>query len=122
MARKAKAEVSGGRTVVSHNMATGQRTERPYTPEEDAEADAVKAAWEKRPIAPVSPYQLRIALVRSKKLDAADKAAKAAGGEALVMWEYAATVERGGALGRVLEAALGAAATDEAFRDAEVIA
>lgn len=123
MARKpaTKGAAPSARTVVSYDMATGERTERPYTPEEDAEADRMKAAWEGRVPPSAMPHQIRVALVRAKKLEAAEKAAAKAGGETQVMWEYGVVVERHGVVGKMLNALLGDAAADQLFRDAQEI-
>lgn len=121
MAKKPAMKAGSGRTVVTYDMATGKRTERPYTPEEDAEADRVKAAWDGRVPSSATAHQIRIALVRAKKLDAVNKAVAKAGGEAEVTWEYGTTVPRHGPVGDVLDTLLGAPAVDQLFRAAQEV-
>lgn len=115
-----KQAATGGRTVVTYDI-DGRRTERPYTPEEEAEADRMKAAWDGRVPSSATAHQIRIALVRAKKLDAVNKAMAAAGGEAAVTWEYGTTIARHGSVGDALDALLGGPAVDEVFRAAQEV-
>lgn len=73
-----------------------EQVDIPFTPEEEAEWDAMEAAEAARYKGPasVSMRQARLALLGAGLLDTVDVAIAQAGGAAKIEWEYATEVRR----------------------------
>lgn len=120
------------RTVV--NVGTGETTVVPFTPEEEAEADAreaavlaeqAAAAAQARATRKVSPYQARIALLNAGYLGAVETlmADPNTPQAAKIAWEYATEVRRNSPFIASLGAGLGLteAQIDGLFDAAELV-
>lgn len=114
------------RTKTVHDVSTGETVTLPYTPEEEAAADAMLAAYlaaEAAYVPPtVSPYQARIALLNAGLLASVEAmmADPATPQSAKIAWEYATQWNRNSDFIASLGPALGLTSSqiDDLFRAA----